>query len=216
MPPGGRSARLCRVAFMPMRGIAAGPPLRRSACGQMCHSQLPEPRDERQSLKFAISNPTHRVRRAICLRPYGPTFDLHVEDESDRMKSHRLPDQDCDVRYHVQHVAYSCHESGFFHELPHKAFPRTLAEPQATTRQPPRARDPRGRRGPHQKDFVVTWCHSIGGDALAVFSCRHDGDARRGRPNLRTCRWSFNHVSGRRHSARRAGRVRRPRAGQNP
>ena len=83
------------------------------------------------------------------------------------MKAHRLPGQDGDVRYHVQYVAHPRPESGFLHELSLETLSRTLAEPNPPTGQPPCARDPRGRRGPHEKDLVAASRHAVRGLPLA-------------------------------------------------
>ena len=70
------------------------------------------------------------------------------------MESYWLPDQNRDVRGDVHHAPHVCSQSGLLHELADETLPRTLAESQTSTRQPPRARDSGGRRGPHQEDFV--------------------------------------------------------------
>lgn len=104
----------------------------------------------------------------MLLGPFGPRFSLNLVNESNRVKSHRLPNQGCDVRYDIEHVAYSCHEAGFLHELPLEALPRSLTEQQATTWKPPCARDARGRRGVNEEDFIAASRHAIGGDTLSI------------------------------------------------
>ena len=98
------------------------------------------------------------------------------------MWSYGLPDQNRDVRDDVHHTAHVCSQSGLLHELANEALPRTLAEAQTPTRQPPRARHSGRRRGPHQKDFVGSPCQAVRGNALTLLQpghCRNAGGERR-------------------------------------
>ena len=180
LPPavGGLPTRVCRRFRTHSQPMSESTPVQMTRLGtsprsvgsgsEMPDEQFTEPRYERQGFKILDGYPAHRVGRSTRLRPWSCLFDRHVVDEADRMESYGLPDQNHDVRDDVHHATHVCSQSGLLHELADEALPRTLAESQTPTRQPPRARDSGGRRGPHQEDLVCSPCQAVRGNALAL------------------------------------------------